>query len=170
MKFIEFWGSLDEAMRLTPHPFTLQSYLLLCQGFGKCFTFCSFLLETESERTAWSLQWVGTACHAEFPLAFCMLYGPWFNVFLCLPITCPSSPPKKPTTTAKSKTECEEKKWSWAVLCSMNQNTQEVQKEFKKERFLIWTGQNNVQIFCKCCLQQSDKRTNRYKTQNVGNT
>ena len=41
-----------------------------------------------------------------------------------------------------------------------NPNTQEV----KHERFLMWTRQNNVQIFGKFCLRQSDKRTNRYKT------
>ena len=37
---------------------------------------------------------------------------------------------------------------------SFNLNTQEV----KNERFLIWTRQNNVRIFGKCCLRQSDAR------------
>ena len=39
-----------------------------------------------------------------------------------------------------------------------NQNT----KEVKHERCLIWIGQNNVRILGKCCLRQSDKRTNKY--------
>ena len=34
----------------------------------------------------------------------------------------------------------------------------------------IWTRQNNVHIFGKCCLRQSDDWTNRYMTRNVVNT
>ena len=34
-------------------------------------------------------------------------------------------------------------------------------QEVKNERFLIWIRQNNVRIFGKCCLRQSDNRTNR---------
>ena len=30
------------------------------------------------------------------------------------------------------------------------------------ERFLVWTRENNMQIFGKCCLWQSDAQTNRY--------
>ena len=41
----------------------------------------------------------------------------------------------------------------------LNQNTQDV----KNELFLISTGQSNVRNFGKCCLRQSDERTNRYK-------
>ena len=55
-----------------------------------------------------------------------------------------------------------------AILsCLPNQNSQVVQK---KERFLIWTRQNNVRIFGKCCLRQRDERTNRCKTRTVVNT
>ena len=43
------------------------------------------------------------------------------------------------------------------------QNTQEV----KNGRFLIWTRQNNMRIFSKCCHRQSDEWTNGYKTRNV---
>ena len=38
------------------------------------------------------------------------------------------------------------------------------------ERYLIRTRQNNVHIYDKCCLRQSDKRTNRYKIRDVVNT
>ena len=31
--------------------------------------------------------------------------------------------------------------------------------EAKNERFIIWTRQNNVHIFGKICLRQSDERT-----------
>ena len=44
-------------------------------------------------------------------------------------------------------------------MYAANQNTQEV----KRERFLTSTRQNNVHIFGKFCLRQSDERTNRYK-------
>ena len=43
-----------------------------------------------------------------------------------------------------------------------NPNTQEV----KNERLLISTRQNSVRIVGIRCLEQSDKRTNRYKTRN----
>ena len=42
-------------------------------------------------------------------------------------------------------------------------NTQEV----KYEHFLIWTRQNNDQIFGVCCLLQSDKRIDRCKTRKL---
>ena len=47
-----------------------------------------------------------------------------------------------------------------------NQNTQEV----KNERFLIWTKQKKMRILGNFCLQQSDERTNQYKTRNVVNS
>ena len=49
-------------------------------------------------------------------------------------------------------------------------NPNQITQEVKQERFLIWSRQNNVQTFGKCCLRESDERSSRYKTRNVGNT
>ena len=63
-------------------------------------------------------------------------------------------------------TENRKQRWLLAFK-ETNQNSQEV----KNERFLIWTRQDNARIFGKCCLRQSNERTNiRYKTRNVVNT
>ena len=64
-----------------------------------------------------------------------------------------------PCVKKKSKTEMTAN----VQLKETNQNTQ----EFKNERYLIRTRQNNVHIFGKFCLRHSDIRTEQMKHETV---